>query len=109
MSTRAQPLALDGFSLDAELSLPESERQAVKVVILSVLAWAGACTHDELIARYRDHARRNPRVPNVTDQRIRTATAQLARAGHVERDTTPGMSAAGHKASRWRLAIGRTN
>ncbi|MDQ1130236.1 hypothetical protein [Microbacterium sp. SORGH_AS_0888] len=105
MGTRVRPAALDGHSLEAELSLDPETKAKVEVVVLDILRRIGPATDDQIVTIYHSRAEHYPGIPNVTEQRIRTARATAVRKGLVGANAVAGVSRHGNPATRWQLAI----
>lgn len=106
MATRTRPAALDGHSLEAELSIAAEVKARVEVVIVDILRRIGAATDDQIIAIYNSRTEHYPNVPRVTEQRVRTARAAMVRRGVVGADPVAGVSKHGNAATRWCLRNG---
>lgn len=106
MATRTRPAALDGHSLEAEFSIAAEVKARVEVVIFDILRRIGAATDDQIIAIYNSRAEHYPDVPQVTEQRIRTARAAMVRRGIVGAHPVTGLSRHGNTAMRWCLRNG---
>jgi predicted ArsR family transcriptional regulator len=102
MMSRAS--VMTGYSLEASAAQTDDKIGRVQAVIMAILAEHGPQTHDDLCDRYHERAGRLSSVPNVTDQSVRTRTAELARRGLVRAAEEPGRSHHGYKATRWVLA-----
>lgn len=103
MSTRTRPAALDGHSLEADLSAEPDVKVRVEIEIRDILRRIGAGTDDQIIAIYDSRVEHHPGVPAVSEQRVRTARAAMVRRGTVGADPVSGLSKRGNTATRWRL------
>lgn len=95
---------LDGYSIEAGATQTPAKIARVQAVILGILAEQGPQTHDALNDLYAERARKHETVPRVTEQSVRSRTADLVRRGLVRPAMEPGISRNGHKATRWALA-----
>lgn len=72
--------------------------QNVKDIIVGILMVHGPLTHSDIHEKYRDAGGRR------TENRIRTATAELVREGRVRRSNVLGLSPAGNDSHMWEVA-----
>lgn len=108
MGTRTRPMAIDGHSLAADLSIDPDTLQAVQIVIIDILRRYGPLVDDSIIQSYDWRSFELEGVPHVTPQRVRTARAELVRKGLVRASTEKGTSAIGNPATVWALSIPAT-
>jgi len=98
-------MALDaGTSSDAADVTASTDRARVRAAITVILREAGPLTDDQIVEHYETRARSFSSVPWVTPQRIRTARAELVRAGAVRDAQLLAFSTLGNKATAWTLA-----
>ncbi|WP_404475108.1 hypothetical protein [Microbacterium aerolatum] len=105
MSMRAQSMALDtGTSSDADERFTLTGKARVRAAITVILTEAGRpLTDEEIVERYQARAGGHPSWPSATPQRIRTARAELVRAGQVRDAEILAFSNLGNRATAWTL------
>jgi hypothetical protein len=88
-----------GTSHTAAALMDESAHQSTKDIIVGILMVHGPSTHSEIHAHYKGAGGRR------TENRIRTATAELVREGRVQRSNVLGLSPAGNDSHKWEVAV----
>lgn len=105
MKLRTRSMALDtDTSSDAAEVITRADMNRVRAAITVILSESGPLIDEQIIERYEARAGDHPSVPWVTPQRIRTARAELVRAGQVRDAEMMAFSSLGNRASAWTLA-----
>lgn len=98
-------MAIDtGTSADADEQMTRPNRTLVRAGITTILNEAGGpLTDEQIVEQYEARAGSHPAWPRATPQRIRTARAELVRAGQVRDAQLLAFSSLGNRATAWTL------